>query len=84
MVLSALGALTLQSNATYTWKLNTRQATADLVNANGVTINSGAIFEIAAVANKRLPVGQVFLAINNIATAITGAFANLPDGRRSP
>ncbi len=80
-ILDVLGALTLQSNGTYAWKLSTRQATSDLVNANGVTVNSGATFEIAAVANRRLRAGQVFLVINNAAaTAITGTFANLPDG----
>jgi autotransporter-associated beta strand protein len=79
--LTTLGALTFQANATYSWKLNTKRMSADLVNGNGVAINHSASFAIATIGNKALPAGQVFLAINNSsATSIAGTFANLPDG----
>ena len=74
-------ALTFKADATYTYKLNTKNARADAVIANGVTIESGAQFSFQAVANKRLTNGTVFTAISNTSTGpITGMFANLPDG----
>jgi hypothetical protein len=49
--------------------------------ANGVTIESGALFDFKTVGNKKLTAGKVFTAISNTAaTAINGAFANLADG----
>ena len=54
---------------------------SDQLIANGVTIESGAQFSFTAVANKKLTNGSVFTAINNTsANAVSGAFANLPDG----
>jgi hypothetical protein len=74
-------ALTFKADGTYTYKLNTRNARADLVVAKGVNIESGAQFGFQAVANKRLTAGSVFTAINNTsANPIAGTFANLPDG----
>ena len=73
--------VTFKVDGTYTWKLNTKKATADEVMANGVTIESGAQFNFATVANKKLTAGTIFTAINNTAAApISGTFANLPDG----
>jgi autotransporter-associated beta strand protein len=78
--LSLEGLLTFKSDSTYTYKLNTNNAKADQVVANGVTIQSGAQFDFNAVANRRLQMGQVFTAISNTSAAsISGAFANLPD-----
>lgn len=72
--------LTFKADGTFTCKLNTNKAEADQVVANGVTIESGAQFNFSAVANKKLALGKVFIAISNTsATAISGAFANLPD-----
>jgi len=79
--LSIQGLLTLKSDSTYTYKLNTNKAKADQVVANGVTIQGGAQFSFNAVANKRLQQGLVFTAINNPSAApISGTFANLADG----
>jgi hypothetical protein len=53
---------------------------ADQVVANGVTIESGAQFNLKVVANTQLPAGAVFTGISNTsATPISGTFANLPD-----
>ena len=80
-ILSIQGLLTLKSDGTYTYKLNTNKAKADQVIANGVTIQSGAQFSFNAVANKRLQQGLAFIAISNTSAApISGTFANLPDG----
>jgi hypothetical protein len=71
----------LKADGTYTWQLNTKKARADQVLANGVTIESGAQFNLRPIANKRLTVGTVLTAISNTsATPIAGTFANLPDG----
>ena len=46
-----------------------------------MTIESGAQFDFNAVANRRLPTGTVFTAINNTsANPISGTFTNLPEG----
>jgi hypothetical protein len=72
--------LTFKADATYTYKVNTRNATADQLTANGVTIESGAQFTFVPVANRRLTVGTVFTVINNSSSSkISGVFANLPD-----
>ena len=48
--------------------------------ANGVTIESGAQFSFKQLANKKLTVGIIFIAIDNTsANPISGTFANLPD-----
>ena len=73
-------ALTFKADSTYTYKLNTRAATADQVVAKGVSIESGAQFSFQPVANKKLTNGAVFTAINNTsANPISGTFANLDD-----
>lgn len=79
--LTIQSALTFKSDSTYTYKLNTKKAKADQIVANGVTIESGAQFDLVVVANKKLSAGTVFTAISNTAaTPIAGAFANLADG----
>ncbi len=73
--------LTFKADGSYTCKLDTKKARADEVVANGVTIESGAQFNFSAIGNKRLPLGSVFVALSNTsASAISGTFANLPDG----
>ncbi len=78
--LTIQSALTFRSDGTYTYKLNTKRVKADRVIADGVTIGSGAQFEISALADHRLTAGTVFTALSNTAaTPIAGTFANLPD-----
>ena len=85
--LGSPGALTIQSaltfsvDATYNVDVNSSNATADEVVANGVTINSGAQFSFADLGSGTLTPGTVFTVINNTAaTPIAGTFSNLPDG----
>ena len=79
--LTIQSALTFQSDSTYVWKLNTRKGRADQVIANGVTINSGASFNLRGQAHGTLTQGLVFTVIKNTgATPIAGTFNNLPDG----
>ena len=73
-------ALTIKADGTYRCRLKTKRTEADQVIANGVTIESGAQFSFKQLGNKRLTVGTVFTAIDNIsANPIPGTFANLPD-----
>jgi fibronectin-binding autotransporter adhesin len=79
--LTLQSALTFKADGTYTYRLNTRNASADQVIANGVSIETGAQFDFQSLGNRRLPVGTTFIAISNTAgTPISGTFANLPDG----
>jgi autotransporter-associated beta strand protein len=85
--LGSPGALTIQSpltfsaDATYNVDVNSSNATADEVVANGVTINSGAQFSFADLGSGTLIPGTVFTVINNTAAnPIIGTFSNLPDG----
>ena len=79
--LTIQSALAFKADGSYTCQLNTNKARADQVVANGVTIESGAQFNLSAVANKKLTVGQVFNVLSNTAaTPIAGTFANLADG----
>jgi hypothetical protein len=82
-----VGTLTLQrsilfqNDALYQCEINTNRAAADQVKADGVTINTGAVFSLTAFGNMILTQDTVLTAINNTAaTPISGAFANLPDG----
>jgi hypothetical protein len=73
--------LTFNADATYTYTLNTNNGRADQVIAKGVTIQAGGQYSFQPVANKKLTNGTTFTAISNTAaTAISGTFANLPDG----
>jgi autotransporter-associated beta strand protein len=75
------GALTFKADGTYTWRVNTKKATADQVIVNGVTIDNGSQFLFAAVGNSKLAAGTEFTAISDIsADPISGTFSNLPDG----
>jgi autotransporter-associated beta strand protein len=79
--LRILSPITLQSDATYNYKMNTRQAIGDRVIANGVTIESSAQISITFVGHRVMTVGTVFTLFSNTAvTPISGIFANLADG----
>jgi autotransporter-associated beta strand protein len=79
--LTIQGLLTFNSDSSYTWTLSTKHAAADQVVANGVTIQSGAQFDLNAVGNKKLQRGQVFTVISNTsASPFNSAFANLGEG----
>ena len=79
--LTIQGAVTLNDDSTYIYKLNTERARADEVIANGVTIDSGAKFSFRPTGTSTLTIGQVFTVINNTAgSPIVGTFHNLADG----
>jgi autotransporter-associated beta strand protein len=79
--LTILSALTFQLDSTYKFELKASSGNADKVVANGVTINSGALFSFTDLGSAMLPTGTVFTAIDNTAaTPIAGTFANLADG----
>lgn len=75
--------LTFNSDSTYNCVLQTKKAQSrnDEIIARGVTINSGAQFNLVAQVQGKLETGASFTVISNIAsTLINGTFANLPDG----
>jgi len=77
------GGLTFQNHATYVYKFRAKghQAQTDGCNAYGVTIAHGARVNLKGQVKGALPIGATFLVINNTAaTAIDGAFSNLPNG----
>ncbi len=81
--LTTHGALTMNADATYlyTFKANGRRSKTDQVIANGVTINSGAIFSVQGITQGTLRTGLILSAISNTsANPIAGTFSNLPDG----
>ena len=78
--LTIQGALTLNDDSTYLYKLDTKRAKADEVIANGVGIDSGAKFSLRPSGNNALSTGQVFTVISNTsANPIVGTFHNLAD-----
>jgi len=81
------GSIIIQSNvsfnsdATYQFNLQSNAETASGPSANGVTIDTGALFTASDSGNAKLPPGVAFVVINNTsATPIAGRFGNLPDG----
>ena len=79
--LAVQGTLTLNDDATYLYKLDTKHRVSDQVLAQGVTIDDGAKFSLRASGTTQLPLGQVFTVISNTsASAISGRFHNLADG----
>jgi autotransporter-associated beta strand protein len=80
--LAVQGTLTLNDDATYLYKLDTKRRVSDQVLAQGVTIDDGAKFSLRASGTTQLPLGQVFTVISNTsASAISGRFHNLADGK---
>jgi autotransporter-associated beta strand protein len=83
LTLTMRGSLTFNSDATYTYtfKAKGNKSKIDKVIANGVTINSGASFNLNGAAQGTLTQGTVLTVIkNSSATPIAGTFSNLPDG----
>jgi hypothetical protein len=81
--LTLQNALTFNSDATYTCTLqaNKKKSASDRVIANGVSIVSGAQFNLLPKLQGELEAGASFTVINNTAsTPISGTFANLADG----
>ncbi len=79
--LTVQGSLTFNSGSTDTCRLNNKKKQSDMVTASGVTIASGAQFNLVPVAAGQLPPGMTFIVLNNVAaTPINGLFANLADG----
>ncbi len=75
------GSLIFKADATYSERLNLKKTKSDQVNANGVTIESGAQFDLQTVGRGQLRIGKVATALNNTAaTPINGTFTNLPEG----
>ena len=69
------------STYTYTFKARRNKSKTDKVVANGVTINSDAMFDLSGTAQGALTQGTVLTLIKNIAaTPISGTFSNLPNG----
>jgi autotransporter-associated beta strand protein len=82
LALALQSTLTLQADATYiyTFKARNSQSRADLVIANGVTIN-GATIALQGKTQGTLTPGTVLAVISNTsANPITGTFNNLADG----
>ncbi|HEY3938944.1 MAG TPA: autotransporter-associated beta strand repeat-containing protein [Bryobacteraceae bacterium] len=76
-------ALTFQASSSYSCLLSGkgRKVKSDQINANGVTIDSGAQFVLSDQITGRLRSGTSFTVISNTAsTPISGTFANLADG----
>lgn len=81
--LTIQGALIFHGDATYSYSLKAKgnRAKADRVTANGITINSGAIFDLRGQAKGMLTPGLVITVIDNTSAApISGTFTNLADG----
>jgi autotransporter-associated beta strand protein len=82
VTLTLQGSLNLASDSTYTYtfKARTSQTRADLVVANGVTIN-GATIRLKGKTQGTLTLGTVLTVISNTsANPISGTFSNLADG----
>ncbi len=74
-------SLTWKSDGSYRCRLNTKKGKSDQVLANGVTIESGAQFNLQVIGQERLRPGRSATLLDNTsATPIAGTFANLPDG----
>ena len=80
--LTTQSALTLNSDATYTYsfKANSKHARTDMVIANGVTI-IGATLALNGRTQGQMKLGLVLNVISNTGpNPISGTFSNLPDG----
>jgi autotransporter-associated beta strand protein len=78
-ILTIQGSLTLNSDASYKWRLLSNAQSATQAAANGITI-SGAQLSSQDLGNAALPAGTVFTLLNNTAaTPILGTFSNLAD-----
>ena len=65
----------------YVWDLKTTSTETDLLSANGVTIDSGAIFTPVVSGLRKLEAGLELVAISNTSVnPIAGVFDGLPEG----
>jgi autotransporter-associated beta strand protein len=83
LTLTIQSSVTFNSDSTYTYtfRAKSNKSKTDKVVANGVTINSGANFNLSGTAQGTLTQGTVLTVIKNTAaTPINGAFSNLPNG----
>jgi autotransporter-associated beta strand protein len=81
--LTIQSTLTFKSQGGYNYLLrgNGHRVLTDRVNANGITIDSGATFTLLGQVRGTLQTGTVFTAISNTAAGpISGRFIDLPDG----
>ncbi len=75
------GELSLLSDATYKFELNSSTLEADKLVANGVTLEAGSKFVFTDLGTGVLDIGTIFTLIDNTSSsAITGAFSNLAEG----
>jgi len=75
------GSLSLLSDATFSFELNGSSAAADQLVANGVTINSSAVFSFTLLGDKSGLATQTFKIIDNTSVSnISGVFSNLTAG----
>jgi hypothetical protein len=74
--------MVFNSDATYVCEIDTVRTRSDQIAAKGVIIfNSAAQISLLGIGNSAIPSGTVFTIIANTRSqAISGAFANLPDG----
>jgi autotransporter-associated beta strand protein len=78
--LTIQSSLTLNSDATYQFELDSSTAAADKIVANGVTIN-GANFSFSDLGHGKFSIGATLIIIDNTSTSpISGVFNNLSDG----
>ena len=80
-VFTLLDTLTFHSDGAFEVQLDSTAVTADQVIVQGATIDFGAQITVSDLSSSTLPAGTSFTIIDNSgATAIVGAFSNLPDG----
>jgi autotransporter-associated beta strand protein len=82
LTLTIQSSVRFNSDSTYTtFKAKSNKSKTDKVVANGVTINSGASFNLSGTAQEILTQVTVLTVIKNTAaTPISGTFSNLPKG----
>lgn len=75
-------SLSLNSDATFSFELNSSTVTADKLVANGVVLNASSVFSFSDLGASVLALGTAFTIIDNTsASAISGAFSNLAEGQ---
>ncbi len=80
-ILGSKRSLTFRADGSYMCVVNSSTTTAATAIGNGITIDPAALFALSDTGGNTLPAGTGFTVINNTsAGAISGAFANLPEG----